>query len=127
MTTFVHLNTTTAHPGVVRLERAYQIGQHVVHSLQRESTHATLLLVFGALSIFAAIYDVIESTAEGSELGAWVVLCAAIAAGIWTLCKFISRQWSAWRKADRETRMWQSVLTDHRVLADLQWAQGRTH
>ena len=126
MTTFVHLNTTTAHPGVVRMERAYQGGKNLVYGLQRESTHAALLLVFGALSIFAAIYDVIESSAEGSELGAWVVLCVAMSAGIWSVCKFISRQWSAWRTADREARMWESALTDHRVLADLQWANGRT-
>jgi hypothetical protein len=112
---------------VVRLERAYQGGKHLIDSLQRESTHAALLLLFGALSIFAAIYDVIESTAEGSELGAWVVLCVAISAGIWSLCKFISHQWRTWRQADREARMWASMLTDHRVVADLRWAQSRSN
>lgn len=127
MARFVHLDTYTAHPGVVRLERAYQGGKHLVDSLQRESTHAALLLLFGALSIFAAIYDVIESTAEGSELGAWVVLCVAISAGIWSLCKFISQQWRLWRQADREARMWESMLTDYRVVADVRCAQSRAH
>lgn len=126
MTTFVHLNTQTAHPGVARMEHAYQGGKHLVERLQRESTHAALLWIFGALSIFAAINDVIESTSEGSELGAWLVLCVAISASIWSLCKFINRQWRMWRHAHREARMWESALTDHRVLADLQWANGRT-
>jgi hypothetical protein len=40
--------------------------------------------------------------------------------------KYCKRQVVAWLKADREARMWDSALTDYRVMADLRCAQSRS-
>jgi uncharacterized membrane-anchored protein len=126
MTTFVNLSYTTSHPGVTRFERAFTSGKSVVQRLQQESTYAAALLVFGALSLIASIYDIVDASQEGQELGAWVVLWTAILVGLMGFAKYCKRQFVAWLKADREARMWNSALTDYRVLADLRCAQDRS-
>ena len=126
MTTFVNLSYTTSHPGVTRFERAYTSGKSVVQRLQQESTYAAALLVFGALSLIASIYDIVDASQEGQELGAWVVLWTAILVGLMGFAKYCKRQFVTWLKADREARMWNSALTDYRVLADLRCAQDRS-
>jgi uncharacterized membrane-anchored protein len=126
MTTFVNLSYTTSHPGVTRFERAFTSGKSVVQRLQQESTYAAALLVFGALSLIASIYDIVDASQEGQELGAWVVLWTAILVGLMGFAKYCKRQFVAWLKADREARMWNSALTDYRVIADLRCAQDRS-
>jgi uncharacterized membrane protein HdeD (DUF308 family) len=82
MTTFVNLSYTTSHPGVVRFERAYASAGHVIQRLQQESTYAAALLMFGALSLVASIYDIVDASQEGQELGAWVILWTAVLVGL---------------------------------------------
>jgi uncharacterized membrane-anchored protein len=126
MTTFVNLSYTTSHPGVARIERAYASTQAVVQRLQQESTYAAALLMFGALSLIASIYDIVDASQEGQELGAWVVLWAAVLVGLVGFGKYCKRQFLAWLEADREARMWNSALTDYRVMADIRCAQSRS-
>ena len=126
MTTFVNLSYTTSHPGVTRFERAYTSGKSVVQRLQQESTYAAALLVFGALSLIASIYDIVDASQEGQELGAWVVLWTAILVGLVGFAKYCKRQLTSWLTADREARMWDSAMTDYRVMADVRCAQSRT-
>ena len=125
MTTFVNLSYTTSHPGVARFERAYASAKHIVQRLQQESTYAAALLMFGALSLVASIYDIVDASQEGQELGAWVVLWTAILMSLVVFGKYCKRQIVAWFKADREARMWDNALTDYRVMADIRCAQGR--
>jgi hypothetical protein len=82
MTTFVNLSYTTSHPGVVRFERAYASVGNVIQRLQHESTYAAALLMFGALSLVGSIYDIVDASQEGQELGAWVVLWTAVLVGL---------------------------------------------
>ncbi|WP_310609171.1 hypothetical protein [Limnohabitans sp.] len=126
MTTFVNLSYTTSHPGVTRFERAYASAKNGVQRLQQESTYAAVLLMFGALSLIASIYDIVDASQEGQELGAWVVLWTAILMSLVVFGKYCKRQLVAWFKADREARMWDSALTDHRVMADIRCAQSRS-
>ena len=126
MTTFVNLSYTINHPGVARFGRAYASGKAVVQRLQQESTYAAALLMFGALSLVASIYDIVDASQEGQELGAWVILWTAVLVGLVSFSKYCKRQIVAWFKADREARMWDNALTDHRVLADLRYAQDRS-
>ena len=126
MTTFVNLSYTTKHPGITRFERAYVSGKNLVQRLQHESTYAAVLLMFGALSLIASIYDIVEASQEGQELGAWVVLWAAILLSLVAFGKYSKRQFMAWLKADGEARMWDNALTDHRVLADIRCAKDRS-
>ena len=126
MTAFVNLSYTTSHPGVVRFERAYVSVGNVIQRLQQESTYAAALLMFGALSLIASIYDIVDASQEGQELGAWVVLWTAVLVGLVGFGKYCKRQLAAWLHADREARMWNSALTDYRVMADLRVAQDRS-
>jgi hypothetical protein len=126
MTTFVNLSYSTSHPGVARFERAYASGKNIVQRLQQESTYAAILLMFGALSLIASIYDIVDASQEGQELGAWVILWAAILVSLVVFGKYCKRQFVSWLKADREARMWDSAFTDYRVMADIRCAQGRS-
>jgi len=126
MTTFVNLSYTTSHPGVVRFERAYASAGNVIQRLQQESTYAAALLMFGALSLVASIYDIVDASQEGQELGAWVILWTAVLVGLVGFGKYCKRQLTAWLQADREARMWNSALTDYRVMADIRCAQSRS-
>lgn len=125
MTSFVNVSYSTTHPGVARAERAIEAGQSLVQRLQQESTYAVVLVLFGALSLIASIYDIVENTEQGQELGAWVVLWAAVLMSMWGITKYATKGVRAWMKASRDHRMWATVMTDHRVMADLQWARGR--
>jgi len=126
MTTFVNLSYTTNHPGVARFERVYASAKAVIQRLQQESTYAAALLMFGALSLIASIYDIVDASPEGQELGAWVILWTAVLVGLVGFGKYCKRQFMAWLQADREARMWESALTDYRVMADIRCAQNRS-
>ena len=126
MTTFVNLSYTINHPGVVRFERAYTSAKAVIQRLQQESTYAAALLMFGALSLIASIYDIVDASPEGQELGAWVILWTAVLVGLVGFGKYCKRQFVAWLKAEREACMWDSALTDYRVMADIRCAQNRS-
>lgn len=126
MTTFVNLSYTTSHPGVTRFERAFASARRIVHRLQNETTYAAALLMFGVLSLVASVYDIVDASQEGQELGAWVILWTAILVGLVGFGKYCKRQCMAWLKADREARMWSSAMTDYRVMADVRCAQSRS-
>ena len=126
MTAFVNLSYTTSHPGVVRFERAYASAGNVIQRLQQESTYAAALLIFGALSLVASIYDIVDASQEGQELGAWVILWTAVLVGLVGFGKYCKHQLVAWLKSDREARMWNSAMTDYRILADIRCAQSRS-
>jgi hypothetical protein len=125
MTSFVNVSYSTTHPGVARAERAIEAGQSLVQRLQQESTYAVVLGLFGALSLIASVYDIVENTQQGQELGAWVVLWAAVLMSMWGITKSVIKTLSAWRQAARDKGMWDNVMSDHRVMADLLWASGR--
>jgi hypothetical protein len=125
MTSFVNITYSTTHPGVARAERVIEAGQSLVKSLQQESTYAVLLALFGALSLMASIYDIVENAEQGQELGAWVVLWAALLMSAWGITKYAVKGLQTWMQTDREDRMWAHALSDHRQMADLQWAMGR--
>ena len=125
MTSFVNVTYNTTHPGVARAERAIEAGQSLVQRLQQESTYAVVLVLFGALSLVASIYDIVENAEQGQEMGAWVVLWTALLMSMWGVAKYAIQGVRTWAKADHEDRMWAKAMSDHRVVADLQWASGR--
>ena len=126
MNSFVHLNYSLKHPGVSRMERVFAMAKTVVKRLQQESTYAALLLMFGVLSLVASVYDIVDAAQEGHELGAWGVLGAALLLSAWGIGKFILRKVSAWVKADRDARMWDLAMNDHRILNEVRSAQNRS-
>ena len=125
MTSFVNVSYSTTHPGVARAERAIEAGQSLVQRLQQESTYAVVLVLFGALSLIASVYDIVDNADQGQELGAWVVLWAAVLMPMWNITKYVMKNLRAWRKAARDKGMWDNVMSDHRVMAEMLYARGR--
>jgi hypothetical protein len=125
MTSFVNVSYSTTHPGVARAERAIEAGQSLVQRLQQESTYAVVLVLFGALSLIASVYDIVDNAEQGQELGAWVILWAAVLMPLWHIAKYVMKTLRAWRKAARDKGMWDNVMSDHRVMAELLYARGR--
>jgi hypothetical protein len=125
MTSFVHLDYTLAHPGVVRAQRAYGAAQLLRKRLQGETGTATLLLTLAGLSLLASIYEIIETSPEGQLLAAWVVFWIAGTALIIGTRKTVGRIVQAWKRADQDARMWEVAQADPRVMADIACARGR--
>jgi len=125
MTTFVNISYNTHHRGVVRFERAFAAVQHITQRLQQESIYAVLLGFFGLMSLMAAVYDVVDVSPQGQELGAWVVLWTAAMALVVVFAKFCSRQFARWLVVEREVRMWDNAMTDYRIMAELLGAKNR--
>ena len=125
MTSFVHLDYTIVHPGVARFERAIRAGKSLLKRLQGESGLATLLLTIAALSLVAAIYEIVETTPEGQMLAAWVVFWIAGTALILGTRKYVGRMIQAWKRSEQEARMWDVALADPRVMADIRCARSR--
>jgi hypothetical protein len=125
MTSFVNVSYNTTHPGVARAERVIEAAQSLVQRLQQESTYAVVLASFGALSLMASVYDIVVNADQGQELGAWVVLWAAVLMSMWSISKYAVKTLRAWRQAARDRGMWDNVMSDHRVMAELLSARGR--
>jgi len=136
MTNFVHLEYSTQHPGVARLELAIASAQAIRRSFSGTRSLATLLLSAIAAAVMVVAYQVMDSMAEGHLLVLWIGLwlvafatlaaCAstsrALAAGIKASLDGWSRN-LATRRADE--RLWAMAQTDSRVMADLQCAMIR--
>jgi hypothetical protein len=136
MTSFVHLEYSTQHPGVARLESAIASAQAIKRSFSGTRSLATLLLSAMAAAVMVVAYQVMDSMAEGHLLVLWIGLWVAAFA---TLAAFASTSralaagikasldgWSrnlATKRADE--RLWAMAKTDARVMADLQCAIAR--
>ena len=127
MTSFVNVTYSTTHPGVARAERVIEAAQALVQRLQQESTYAVVLATFGVLSLIASVYDIVATAEQGQELGAWVVLWTAVLLCMWSITKYVVKTLRALRQAARDKGMWDNVMSDHRVMAELLCASGRDH
>jgi hypothetical protein len=136
MTSFVHLEYSTQHPGVARVESAIASAQAIKRSFSGPRSLATLLLSAIAAAVMVVAYQVMDSMAEGHLLvlwiGLWVVAFASLA-----ICASTSRSLAAGIKASldgwsrnlaakrADERLWAMAKTDARVMADLQCAMQR--
>ena len=132
MTSFVHLDYSTEHPGVVRAERA-------AHSLKRIASRAgngpTLLLAAIVSAVLVVANQVVDTWTEGHLLAAWIVLWAVAFAAIALLAvparraaRNMGHSLRAWRisrrAASADRKMWEVALTDARVMADISRAMS---
>ena len=136
MTNFVHLEYSTQHPGVARLELAIASAQAIRRSFSGTRSLATLLLSAIAAAVMVVAYQVMDSMAEGHLLvlwiGLWVVafaslaVCAIASRGLAASIKVSLDGWSRNLAAKRaDERLWAMAKTDARVMADLQCAMQR--
>ena len=76
MTSFVHLEYSTQHPGVARVESAIDAAQQLRRGFSGTRGLATLLLSAVAAAVMVVAYQVMDSVAEGHLLVLWIGLWA---------------------------------------------------
>ena len=133
MTSFVHIEYSNQHPGVVRVEAAIASAQQIKRSFSGTRSLATLLLSAIAAAVMVAAYQVMDTMAEGHLLMLWIGLwavafaalavCASSARVLASSLKASLDGWSRSLAAKRaDARLWAMAKTDVRVMADLQCA-----
>ena len=136
MTSFVHLEYSTKHPGVARVESAIEAAQHLRQGFSGTRGLAKLLLSAIAAAVMVVAYQVMDSLAEGHLLvlwvGLWAVAFVALAVFANTARQLAARikagldGWSRrLAEARADERLWAMARVDSRVMADLQQAMMR--
>ncbi len=137
MTSFVHLEYATEHPGVARVESAVVAAQHLRQGFSATNGLAMLLLSAIAAAVMVVAYQVMDSLAEGHLLAMWMGLWAVafIALAVFAnttrrLAVRLKAGLDAWSRSMAEARaderLWAMAKTDARVMADLQSAITRS-
>ena len=137
MTSFVHVEMPTEHPGVARFERAAGNLRTAANRFDSAKGLAAFLLAAVVSAMLVVADQVMSTWADGHLMAAWVVMWAiafsvlAMFAG--TARRFsrnviaLGNEWaaaSAHRRAD--ARLWAVASSDPRVMADLQAAMLRS-
>jgi hypothetical protein len=136
MTSFVHLDYSTQHLGVARVESAIEAAQQVRRSFSGSRGLSTLLLSAMAAAVMVVAYQVMDSVAEGHLLAVWMALWAVafvvlvvFASAARTLAVSIIGGLDRWSlaaaDAKADQRLWAIARTDARVMKDLQSAMSR--
>ena len=136
MTSFVHLEYSTKHPGVARVESAIDAAQHMRRGFSSTRGLATLLLSAIAAAVMVVAYQVMDSLTEGHLLVMWIAMWATAFAAL-AFFAGTARHLAARMKASldgwsrevarsrADERLWATALTDPRIMADVQCAITR--
>jgi hypothetical protein len=136
MTSFVHIEYPTSHPGVERFESALAAAGRLRKGLDGAKGVAAVLLAAMVSALVVVADQMVETWADGHLLAAWVLLWL-VAFGAIALLAPTTRYFSgrlvraldAWsRRMARQRadeRLWELAQTDSRVMADLRAARTR--
>ena len=135
MTSFVHVDQPTEHPGVVRAERAAEALQCAATSVFSPRGAASMLLAAIVSALLVVANQVIDTWTEGHLMLAWIslwtigfaaiALVAAPARSAVARVRLQLRQWAvARRAAELDEVLWRVALTDARVMADISRAMS---
>jgi hypothetical protein len=136
MTSFVHIEYPTQHPGVERLENAFNAAVKLRRGFNGTKGLAFMLLAAMVAAFVVVADQMVETWADGHLLAGWVVLwvvgfvsLALLAAPARSLAARIVNGLDAWSRqlarARADERMWDLARRDPRVMADLQAAMTR--
>jgi hypothetical protein len=136
MTSFVHTEFPTTHPGVERFESAMAATKGIVKNFDSGRGLATLLLAATVSALLVVANQVIEAWSDGHLLMAWIALWAVAFAALALLsgpARHFARSlrpslaaWSAARKAqDEDRKLWELACQDARVMSDISAAMSR--
>lgn len=135
MTSFVHIEYSKKHLGVVRAERVIQKLKAYASYWGQERGISFLLQSAFAVALLVALNEAIDTLSEGHELLAWTVMWLAAFCAIYyfaqaQLFSDLKIKWKNWKQARRisaaENELWSVALLDHRVMSDLQSAISRS-
>lgn len=131
MTSFVNLEYSTEHPGVVRAERAAHAVSTAVRKFDSARGAATLLLAAAVAALLVVANQVIDTWSEGHLLAAWIVMWTVAFAGLALLAtpaRRLTRGLRAYAAARRAAAADRQVLdaarTDARIMADISRAMS---
>lgn len=136
MTSFVHIDHATQHPGVVRAENAARTVRHAARGLDGSRGAATLLLAAGVSALVVVANQLIDTWGEGHLLAAWMVLWlvaftalalfAAPARRAGAALLHAGARWAEHRRrAQEDEKTWRLATRDLRVMADIAAAMDR--
>jgi hypothetical protein len=133
---FVHLEYSTSHPGVERMERVMHSANVVRKSLDATRGLAGVLLAAMVATLVVVADQLMETWADGHLLAAWVLMwvigfaaLALLAPTARNLAARVMASLDGWsqdvarRRADE--RLWDLARKDARVMADIQAAAVR--
>jgi len=135
MTSFVHVDHPTQHPGVVRAERVAESVKNMAGRLDGTRAIATLLLAAVVATAVVVANEVVDTWTEGHLMAAWVLmwtvgfaalaLLAAPARRVAAALRAGLKAWAAARRqAAQDQRFWDVALTDARVMAEISRAMS---
>ena len=135
MTSFVHVDQPTQHPGVVRAERAVESIKSAAHEVLSPRGAASLLLAAIVSALLVVANQVVDTWTDGHLLLAWVVMWTVAFAGLALATRPVRRAVeqvrvqmhrlaAARRRAAQDEELWQLALSDARVMADISRAMG---
>jgi hypothetical protein len=137
MTSFVHLNYSTEHPGVARAESVLAAAGSLRRNFDATKSLATMLLAALVAALVVVADQMIDTWADGHLLAAWVALWSVAFVALALLAPTARRlaanlsstlkEWSV-RSAQARTEelYWASAQNDPRVMAELQAAITRS-
>ncbi|MDP3701742.1 MAG: hypothetical protein Q8R72_12635 [Hylemonella sp.] len=133
---FVHLEYSTSHPGVERMERVMHSASVLRHSLDAPRGLAGVLLAAMVATLVVVADRMMETWADGHLLAAWMLMwvigfaaLALLAPTARTLAGRLMAGLDGWsqdvarHRADE--RLWDLARNDSRVMADIQAAATR--
>jgi hypothetical protein len=135
MTSFVHVDHPTEHPGIVRAERVADSVKNLASHFDGGRATASLLLAAIVAALLVVANEVVETWTEGHLLAAWVVMWTVAFAALALLATPAKRagaalraglkRWAAAReRAAEDQKLWDVALTDARVMADISRAMN---
>jgi hypothetical protein len=137
MTSFVHTNFPTEHPGVERAQAVMASVRKLGSNVDSTKTMATLLMAALVAALVVVANQVISTWADGQLLLAWALLWAfafsAMAFAAPAIRRAVRNTASAYRNwnarlvhSRAEAQYWESAQNDSRIMADLRAAQTRS-
>lgn len=135
MASFIHLEYSTEHPGVVRAGQAADAAVRLVRQFNGARGTAAVLLAAIVSALLVVANQVVESWNEGHLLLAWVVLWAVAFAALALFAgpalragRAMRSGWRAWARrrhqAESDRKYWEVALSDARVMAEISRAMG---
>ena len=130
MTSFVHTDHLTDHPGVIRAERAADSFKQVARNAGSARGAAAVLLAAMVSALLVVANQIIDTWSDGHLLAAWILMWTLAFGALALLATPARRSVLAlraglkrWATRRREVapdeQMWQVVLSDPGVMADI--------
>lgn len=135
MTSFVHVEYSTQHPGVVRAGQALDALKALAHRFEGTRGTASLLLAAVVAGLLAISSQWIGRWTDGDAMAAWMIMWAIAFAALALLAgplrtvtasvrSAVAHGAAKRRQAAEDDKLWNLALTDARVMAELSRAMS---